>query len=278
MDKEMTISYSNTTTAINMPKERFMNLFLINVIIDEETIPLVFDTGASITVISESLSKSVKAIPLSDSVTAGNNTGNIETVFKSIIPKLRIGNNTIKNLSLIVVPDDNLDFGIDEEGNRLIVNGFLGWDVIKSFKWTIDPDKKNYTIEKPQWSEDKGLLYWDNMPIINAKYHDNKMYFGFDSGHTESMFSKEFIPFIDTKEENTDEIVGIGGRIKEEVYLVNDIKLSISNKEIRLNNISALKRDLFPTKEFKVMGLLSADIIQNYKCIIDFTNQDFQLI
>ena len=50
MDKEMTISYSNTTTAINMPKERFMNLFLINVIIDEETIPLVFDTGASITV------------------------------------------------------------------------------------------------------------------------------------------------------------------------------------------------------------------------------------
>ena len=236
------------------------------------------DVPVYATVISESLSKSVKAIPLSDSVTAGNNTGNIETVFKSIIPKLRIGNNTIKNLSLIVVPDDNLDFGIDEEGNRLIVNGFLGWDVIKNFKWTIDPDKKNYTIEKPQRSEDKGLLYWDNMPIINAKYHDNHMYFGFDSGHTESVFSKEFIPFIDTKEENTDEIVGIGGRIKEDVYLVNDVKLSISNKEIRLNNISALKRDLFPTKEFKVMGLLSADIIQNYKCIIDFTNQDFQLI
>ncbi len=278
MYKEMTISYSDKINVINMPKERLMNLFLINIIIDEESIPLVFDTGASITVISESLAKSVETILLSDSITAGNNTGKNETFFRSIIPKLRIGDNTIENLSLVVLSDDKLDFGIDDRGNRLIVNGFLGWDVIKNFKWTIDPDKKTYTVEKPKFYENKGLLYWDNMPIINVKYSTNQMYFGFDSGNTESMFSKEFIPFLETQEENTDEIVGIGGTVKEDVYLVNNIKLNISNKEIRLNNISALKRDLFPTKDFKVMGLLAADILQNYKCIIDFTNQDFQLI
>ena len=278
MDKEMKILYSDGANIINMPKKEFMNLFLINIIIDKESIPLVFDTGASITVIGESLAKKIKAIPSSDSITGGINTGKIDTFIKSIIPKLRIGDSTIENLKLIVVPDDKLEFGIDGKGNRLIVNGFLGWDIIKNFKWTIDPKNKNYTVEKPEWYENKGLLYWDNMPIINAKYSNNQMYFGFDSGHTESMFSKEFIPFLETKEESMDEIVGIGGRVKEDVYLVKNIKLKISNKEIELNNISTLKRDLFPTKHFKVMGLLSADIIQNYKCIIDFTNQDFQLL
>lgn len=45
-----------------------------------------------------------------------------------------------------------------------------------------------------------------------------------------------------------------------------------------VKNISVLKRDVFQTKDFKVMGLLAADILQNYKCIIDFINHDFQLI
>lgn len=278
MEKKMKVLYSDSVNMIDMSKERFMNLFLINISIDGKMIPLVFDTGASITAISQSVAGSVGAISSSDSVTVGGNTGKTETVSKSIIPTFNIGNNTVENLSVIVVPDNKLDFGFDEEGNSLRVNGFLGWDIISNFKWTIDPHTRQYTVEEPEWSESKELLYWDNMPIVNVQYDNHNMYFGFDSGNTESMFSKEFIPFLKTKQEKMDEIAGVGGVIEEDVYLVNSIKLNISNKRIELNNVSVLKRDVFPTINFKVMGLLAADTIQNHKCIIDFTNHDFQLI
>lgn len=278
MDEEMKVLYSDSTNLINMSKEKFMNLFLIDISVDGETIPFVFDTGATITVISESVANSVNTIILPDTVRAGGNTGSVESFSKRKISTFNIGNNSVEDLSVIVVPDKQLHFGIDKEGNNLSVSGFLGWDIISKFKWTIDPIGRTYTIEKPKWYENKQRLYWDNMPIINAQYDNHHMHFGFDSGNTESMFSKEFIPYLKAKEEKVDELAGVEGIIEEEVYLINSIELTIGNQNIELENISVLKRDVFPTSDFKVMGLLAADIIQNYKCVIDFTNNNFKLI
>lgn len=278
MNEDMKITYSKSIDIINMSMDKFLNLYLIDIVINGNPIPLLFDTGGSKTVISKSLAEIIGLSVLSDSIKAGGNTGKIESFSTGVIPMLKIGKNLISDLNVIIVPDSQLDFGFDQEDNSLKINGVLGWDVISSFKWVIDPHSRTYSIEKPKANKNKELLYWDNMSIIKVKYDNRQMYFGFDSGNTESMFSKEFIPFIKTKEEKIDKMVGINEMIEEEVYLVENIKINISNKDIELNNISVLKRDIFPTKEFKVMGLLAADIIQNHKCVIDFTNSEFQLI
>lgn len=278
MIKEMKIKYSKSIDTINMSKDQFINLFLIDIVINGNSIPLLFDTGGGKSVISKSLAESMGLNVLYDSIKAGGNTGKIQNFSTGVIPILKIGNSLISNLNVIIIPDDQLDFGFDEEGNSLKINGVLGWDVISRFKWVIDPHTRTYSIEKPKRYINKEQLYWDNMPIINVKYDDRQMYFGFDSGNTESMFSKDFIPLMKNKNEKTDKIAGVNEMIKEEVYLVKSIKINISNKDIVLNNISVLKRDIFPAKEFKVMGLLAADIIQNHKCVIDFTNNEFQLI
>lgn len=278
MDKEMKVLYSNSSDLINMSKDRFMNLFLIDILVDGKTIPFVFDTGATITVISESIANSVVSIPLQDRVRAGGNTGRTQSVSKRRIPTFKIGSNLVEDLSVIVVPDKQLDFGDDKEGNKLKVNGFLGWDIISKFKWIINPISRTYIIERPKSSKNKELLHWDNMPIINAQYGKHHMYFGFDSGNTESMLSKEFIPFLKDKQESIDDISGLGGSIEEDVYKLKEIELKISEKSIELRNISVLKRDVFPTREFVVKGLLASDIMQKHKCIIDFVNQDFQLV
>ena len=278
INKEMRIKYSKSIDTINMSKDQFINLFLIDIVIDGDSIPLLFDTGGSKSVISKSLAGSMGLSVLSDSIKAGGNTGKIQSFSTGVIPIFEIGNSFISNLNVIITPDNQLDFGFDEEGNSLKINGVLGWDVISSFKWVIDPHTRTYSIEKPKANKSKELLYWDNMPIINVKYDNRQMYFGFDSGNTESMFSKDFIPLMKNKIEKIDKIAGINEMIEEEVYLVKSIKINISNKDIVLNNISVLKRDIFPAKEFKVMGLLAADIIQNHKCVIDFTNNEFQLI
>ncbi|NLV75519.1 MAG: hypothetical protein GX023_00800, partial [Tissierellia bacterium] len=61
MENEMEVLYGDSASIINMPDEQFVNLFFIDILVDSEKIPLVFDTGASITAISESVANSIGA-------------------------------------------------------------------------------------------------------------------------------------------------------------------------------------------------------------------------
>ena len=278
MNKEAEILYSSQAELIDMPQVQLMNLFFIDIVLKGNKIPLLFDTGGAKTVLSESIAKQYHLLRLHDLVKAGGNTGMINTFSMALISRFSLGNHTIENAKVIIVPDKHLDFGQDEKSNPLKINGVLGWDLIGQFKWVINPHSRSYQIEKPKLLENKERLYWDNMPIISGEYRNQKMFFGFDSGNTESMFSREFIPYLESKIEKTDKIVGIDGVREEMVYLAKHIPLSVAGQEIELNNISVLRRDIFPTKDFTVMGLLGADIIQDHPCVIDFANHNFQLL
>lgn len=45
-----------------------------------------------------------------------------------------------------------------------------------------------------------------------------------------------------------------------------------------MNILYSKSVEIFPANNFKVMGLLTADIIQNHKFTIDYVNQDFQIL
>ena len=275
----MKVNYGEEIEIIKMSKTKFENLFLIDVSFKEQTIPFVFDTGASITVISKSVSKMIGAILTEDVVVGGGNSNRLASFKTSVISSLNIGKIQIENITVVAVDDENLDFGVDENENKLIVNGFLGWDIIQNFKWTIDGKNKIFTMEKPfGLVNEKGNLDWDNMPIIEVEFNNQLMFFGFDTGNTKSMFSQNFTPFLKAKKAETDLITGVDGVVEEEVLVAENIDLIIDKQAIRLNNISVLQRDIFPTKKYQVMGLLAADIIQNCKCIIDYPSRLFEII
>ncbi len=67
----MKILYSDSKDSINMSKKRFMNLFLIDIIVGDKRIPLIFDTGGSITAISKSVADSIGAVSLPALVKVG---------------------------------------------------------------------------------------------------------------------------------------------------------------------------------------------------------------
>ena len=69
----MKINYCEETEVIEMSKTKFGNLFLIDISFEDRTIPFVFDTGASITVISKSVSKLIGATPTEDTIVGGGN-------------------------------------------------------------------------------------------------------------------------------------------------------------------------------------------------------------
>ncbi|WP_352419070.1 retropepsin-like aspartic protease [Proteiniborus sp.] len=276
--KNMKVKYGTETEIIKMSKTKIANLFVIDVQFEDKIVPLVYDTGASITVISNSVSKLIDAIPTDDSIIGGGNANIRTSLTKNYISSCQIGKALIENILVAVVPDESLDFGVDESGNSLAVSGFLGWDILQHFKWTIDSQNKTFTIRKPANLANQGNLDWDNMPIIKAELDNKQIFFGFDTGNTESMFSHNFIPFLKTKQVKADAITGVDGVVEEEVFVAENIELNIGNEVIRLNNTSVLQRDIFPTKKYQVMGLLAADIIQNCRCIIDYAGRSFEII
>lgn len=275
---KMKIIHTKAPQKIKMSNKCIANLFLIDVLIGTRKIPFVFDTGASITVVRKSISELVGAVALDGLISGGGNANIKISGSKSLIGSIQIGEVKIHNLPVAVLPDESLDFGFDEDGNEMKVNGFLGWDIIQYFKWTIDCLNRLFIIEQPIESEDKGALFWDNMPIIIAKYSGQPMYFGFDTGNTESMFSQHFIPYLEMKQEKIDILTGVDGVVEENVLVVNYAELAVGDKVIELNDSSVLKRDIFPTQKYKVMGLLGADTIQNRKCIIDYLNHSFEIV
>lgn len=276
-NEKMESRHAATSQTVAMSHERLANLFLIDLFIGTQAIPFVFDTGASMTVISESVSKLAGAAVLGEPITGGGNANARISASKALIASMRIGEIGVHNLPVSVLPDASLDFGLDEEGRRMIVHGLLGWDVIQHFKWTLDCLNRVIIAEQPIEAEAKGNLFWDNMPIITAVYNNQELHFGFDSGNTESMFSQNFIPLLRTKQEKTDTLTGVDGTVEESVYVADHIELMIDKTMVELNHISVLKRDIFPARKYKAMGLLAADIIQNRKCIIDSLNNSFEI-
>lgn len=129
---------------------KFANLFFIDIFLNDNKITVMFDTGASVTVLNESAIKMLKAEITESTIKAGGSAGKVGDYKTAIVKKIDIGNNVIEEHEVVIVPDKALQFGQDDEGNLFPAKGVLGWDIISLFKWTIDDNKKITTIEQSQ--------------------------------------------------------------------------------------------------------------------------------
>lgn len=117
------------------------------------------------------------------------------------IDKLQFGDVIITNKEVVILPTEQLTFVIDDKGSKIKINGFLGWDIIQHFKWTINSLDKTISIEKPEFKECKHNLFYDVQPTIMVEYNCEQLYFGFDSGNTESTLGIGMYDRIGSKNE-----------------------------------------------------------------------------
>ena len=274
----MKITYQNAPQTLEKVHKIMANLPLIKIEIKGHKFTFLFDTGASMTILSESTLKAADVISEGGDVNAVGNLDVRLTVGTKVIQELKIGEICITECEVMVVEDSMLDFGFDFEGNSIKVDGFLGWDVIQHFCWELD--RKNDVIEvstsKPMVCE-KSLL-WDNMPIIPVKFGVEVLYFGIDTGNTESMLGVKFKSFDGKTHIKNDLIVGLDGRTEVEVDKLEQLRIQICQHDIVLNDVIILDRDIFPTDHMVVYGLLASDILMNKVVIIDYPNCKFSLI
>ena len=272
----MKINFTNTTNTIAV--ERMESLYLIPVELDDLHIPFVFDTGATMTVMNKTTATRFKAIPSSETVKGGGNARQIFSANTEVIPLVHIGEVTIEDLHVIVVEDEQLDFGETENGNHLIVNGFLGWDIIQHFKWQYDRTENCITMSKPiKEVVPSNLEEWDNMPIIRTLINSKEVLFGFDTGNTESILGDRMYNRLSKSSEVLDVFTGVDGNTEETVRIVENFTLQIGKQMIVLDHVSAIDRKVFPTENEQINGLLGADILEGRGWTLDYSNRFLEI-
>ncbi len=105
---------------------------------------LLFDTGSMVTVLSEGIARKCGVnIDSQQSTLEGQDAaGNILNPIPSQINNIKINGIEIINKTCLLLPDEMLEFGIDESGKVRRIDGTIGWDIIKDFKWTINAKDK----------------------------------------------------------------------------------------------------------------------------------------
>lgn len=231
-------------------------------------IDFVFDTGAGISCITESLAKKLGFIILPDNnIKVMSFTGVENKVLMGIAPVLTMGNIKIHNAVFLVYPDDAFTFA----NGAYVIHGIIGFPIIKELG-TVTIEENSLTFSKKKRIENTGKnLFTDQLrSIVMLTYNGKKLPFNLDSGAKESLFTKSFYELFQSYLDTNGTIVsektaGAGGQ-----EIVSEL-LEIQNQTIRLGKMPiTLKKLQVDKSNYGVYGKVNygnigQDVIGQYK-------------
>lgn len=255
------------------------NLIVIDINKGSSYVSVIFDTGASISVVNKTTAIKFDALDTDRNIRGGGTTGDVSDLNLSTFEGIRIGDYTLPKIDIVVVEDEVLHFGQNEEGKDLIIDGFLGWDIISKLSWEYKHENSELHFEESTRKSYKQckLDDWDNMPILNVILNGQERVFGFDSGHTESVIGKLLYSEYDHLDTSSDDFIGIDGHSTESVKIADTLELEVINSKVILEKISVVNRNMFPSKRNDICGLLGIDIVEGRSWILDYQNRYFEI-
>ncbi|WP_455718966.1 hypothetical protein, partial [Anaerosporobacter sp.] len=114
---------------------------------------------------------------------------------------------------------------------------------------------------------------WDNMPILRVIMNGKEEVFGLDTGNTESILGDRMYHIYSNSSEGSDLISGVDGIKEENVRIVKDFSFLICGELVTLNQVSAIDRQVFPTENKQINGLLGVDILVGKSWTLDYGNR-----
>lgn len=151
---------------------KFANLLLVNVQIGDVRATALFDTGAGMTVIAQSLLHRLRAAPEKEILRAGNNNGVVRGLQTAVIPNIRLGDVCMENCKVLVT--DDADFVLNDENGRIFpAEMLLGWDVISRYRWSYSAKDKSLSVSLPEKTAEhlqNQTIYLQDVDICDKLY------------------------------------------------------------------------------------------------------------
>lgn len=156
------------------------NLPRINVVVNGTTLPGIIDTGAALTIISESRAKEadVKSLGGFEGEISGLLGVRISVRF-GLIERLSIGDIVVRDVPVAILRDHRLRFRTT--GGIFDIDMLIGIDLLRHFRITLDPEALTFALERFDPSErlpahDQNLFLAEARPMVAAALNGEGMY------------------------------------------------------------------------------------------------------
>ena len=147
----------------------FANLLFVNVQIGDVRATALFDTGAGMTVIAQSLLRQLRAAPEKEVLRAGNNNGVVRALQTAVIPNIRLGDICAEKCKVLVT--DDADFALSDENGRIFpAEMLLGWDVISRYRWSYSAKDKSLSVSLSEKTAEHLSPEIKQGPIVFPEY------------------------------------------------------------------------------------------------------------
>jgi len=243
----------------------------LKVSIGSDTSMFIFDTGANLSVISDSMARYFNMQIIPSDIEVGTATSHKVIANLAVCEKLGIGNIEVYNAVFLVMPDELLYF--PEVDYRIY--GILGFPVMEALNeiqitkdgWFIVPKEESQRPDGPNFALN-GLT-----PMIRI----NGMHFRFDTGADSTvLYHPYFIRYQQEIEENyTTEkfsFAGAGGSQEFEGYSI-EMTFNLPEKNVILPNIKVVTDTI--NKEDTYFGNIGQDLIHEFDTLVLNFNQMF---
>jgi len=244
----------------------------------------VFDTGAGISSITQSLANKLKLhILKTNSVSIKGFTGISNQIKIGVADSIRIGDAIIMNPYFLVFNDSALTFA----NGKYKINGIIGFPIAKELGTiTIEPTKMSIenTRGAVNESHSKNLFIEFLNPFILLKFNGVELPYKFDTGASETLFSKSFFQkfkgnsSFSTSKITTTESASAGGSKKYKVYKPDTLNFELSDKKITFKQ-AEIDIENYHVDGKEIFGNIGQDILKRHqKVIISFDRNYLELV
>ena len=246
-------------TNIKMQKDAVgLNNLIVSA--DTATVNFIFDTGANISTITQSVAKrlNVNIIPANIEVLAI--TGSRVMAQLGVCKKMEIENIEIRNAVFLIFPDEAL--AIPQANYQ--INGILGFPVIEAFK-EVQITQDGYFIVPQKQTHLSGGSNMAISGLTSLVYIDGNHY-SFDTGADKTILYNTYYQQNKTEIDKDYQTIkvgfgGAGGKAEFEGCRI-DKTFHISGKKIVLKDIQLLKEKI--KEDQNVYGNIGQDLIKQF--------------
>jgi hypothetical protein len=234
--------------------------------INSQKISLTFDTGANLSVITNSLAEKLALKVINVPIEVVAVAGNKVKAGLAVAREVRIGNAIIHNVVFLVF--DDKDLYISEANFQ--IDGLIGFPVIEALREiTFLCDGEIYIPPAPSKGGEQNMCFDGLSLLIAGRFKDKRLTFALDTGANRSTlyppFYREYEDMIKAEyKEYSERVRGVGGYKEIKGYLAKNIVLRFSTKAAHFEQIPILtERTTDISLHF--YGNLGQDLIKQFE-------------
>jgi predicted aspartyl protease len=241
----------------------------------------ILDTGANFSTVSTSFAAKLGVKLSRDVAQTQGATGAENKLRVALLPEVRLGGATLRNVVLLVLDDNSLNVATGKSTHYQI-DAILGYPVLQALQ-RITFTKDGHFLAGPDSPSGQGgakLYMYELTPLLECEVENRKVLFSFDTGANGSVLSdryyRDFPDQFKRLKKKPHEMSGAGGVKKTTAYYVPEVRLAVGQTHAVLHDVpvaSAMGTDMD-----RFYGTLGRDLVDPYRSFtMDFESMRFLL-